>query len=40
MTGPILYVMLTWLTWATLTRMMVGDFGERVRDDSRAFDSA
>jgi hypothetical protein len=38
MTGPILYVMLTWLTWATFARIMMGDFGERISDDSRAFE--
>jgi hypothetical protein len=38
MTGPILYVMLTWVTWATVARMMLGDFGEQVSDESRAFD--
>jgi hypothetical protein len=28
MTGPILYVMLTWMTWTTLGGMMLGDFGQ------------
>jgi hypothetical protein len=38
MTGPILYVMLTWLTWATLAGIMFGHSGEQVSDASRAFD--
>jgi hypothetical protein len=38
MTGPILYVMLTWMTWATAAGMMLGDFGGQVSDDSRGFD--
>ena len=31
MTGPMLYVMLTWVTWATLAGMMLGDFSEHGR---------
>jgi hypothetical protein len=37
MTGPILYVMLTWIMWATLAGML-GDSGEQASDESRAFD--
>jgi len=37
MTGPILYVMLTWIMWATLAGML-GDSGEQISDKSSAFD--
>jgi hypothetical protein len=37
MTGPILYVMLTWVMWATLAGML-GDSGQQMSDDSHASD--
>jgi len=37
MTGPILYVMLTWVMWATLAGML-GDSGPQMSDDSHASD--